>query len=322
MTAARSSPSPVTGASWHALARRSGRPHDPEGRRRAGAGRPARARRRERGRARGRQAAGVVIGLDGRARVAAGQARPARQCQRRPRRGGKPLGRASRRRQRRRLRHRRLAHRRGAVGRLARRGARRDGGAGGPAHAGASRRSAAGRGPLGRLGRRGGRALRPQPRRLVARSPARSTPTTSAACATQAACGCRTRCASVGVDLDGACGRRPRAWTARAPTSSCTSSRAPSCSTAAAWPARSAGTFGDERYLIAFSGQSAHAGSTPMHLRRDTLAAAATAALEIREVGIRHGGVTTVGAITSSAGGDHRDRGGVGDDARPAPPRR
>jgi N-carbamoyl-L-amino-acid hydrolase len=37
-----------------------------------------------------------------------------------------------------------------------------------------------------------------------------------------------------------------------------------------------------------------------MHLRRDTLAAAATAALEIREVGIRHGGVTTVGAINSS----------------------
>jgi len=59
------------------------------------------------------------------------------------------------------------------------------------------------------------------------------------------------------------------------------------------------GTFGDERYLIAFSGQSAHAGSTPMHLRRDTLAAAATAALEIRAAGIRHGGVTTVGAITS-----------------------
>jgi N-carbamoyl-L-amino-acid hydrolase len=59
------------------------------------------------------------------------------------------------------------------------------------------------------------------------------------------------------------------------------------------------GTFGDERYLVRFTGQAAHAGSTPMHLRRDTLAAAATAALEIRDVGIRHGGVTTVGAITS-----------------------
>ncbi len=39
-----------------------------------------------------------------------------------------------------------------------------------------------------------------------------------------------------------------------------------------------------------------------MHLRRDTLAAAATAALEIREVGIRHGGVTTVGSMRSEPG--------------------
>ncbi len=62
------------------------------------------------------------------------------------------------------------------------------------------------------------------------------------------------------------------------------------------------GTVGDERYLIGFTGQAAHAGSTPMHLRRDTLAAAAMAALEIREVGIEHGGVTTVGAITSTPG--------------------
>ena len=61
-----------------------------------------------------------------------------------------------------------------------------------------------------------------------------------------------------------------------------------------------AGTVGDERYLVAFTGQAAHAGSTPMHLRRDTLAAAATAALEIREVGLRHGGVTTVGSIRST----------------------
>jgi beta-ureidopropionase / N-carbamoyl-L-amino-acid hydrolase len=59
------------------------------------------------------------------------------------------------------------------------------------------------------------------------------------------------------------------------------------------------GTFGDERYLINFHGQAAHAGSTPMHLRRDTLAAASTAALAIREVGIRHEGVTTVGSMRS-----------------------
>jgi N-carbamoyl-L-amino-acid hydrolase len=62
------------------------------------------------------------------------------------------------------------------------------------------------------------------------------------------------------------------------------------------------GTFGDERYLITFRGQAAHAGSTPMHLRRDTLAAAATAALEIRDVGIRHNGVTTVGSMRSEPG--------------------
>jgi N-carbamoyl-L-amino-acid hydrolase len=62
------------------------------------------------------------------------------------------------------------------------------------------------------------------------------------------------------------------------------------------------GTVGDERYLITFGGQAAHAGSTPMHLRRDALAAAASAALEIREVGLRHGGVTTVGSIRSEPG--------------------
>ena len=63
-----------------------------------------------------------------------------------------------------------------------------------------------------------------------------------------------------------------------------------------------AGTVGDERYLITFTGQAAHAGSTPMRLRRDSLAAAATAALEIREVGIRHDGVCTVGAMKADPG--------------------
>jgi beta-ureidopropionase / N-carbamoyl-L-amino-acid hydrolase len=62
------------------------------------------------------------------------------------------------------------------------------------------------------------------------------------------------------------------------------------------------GTFGDARFLIQFSGQAAHAGSTPMRLRRDTLAAASTAALAIREVGIRHEGVTTVGSMRSEPG--------------------
>jgi N-carbamoyl-L-amino-acid hydrolase len=63
-----------------------------------------------------------------------------------------------------------------------------------------------------------------------------------------------------------------------------------------------AGTFGVERYLITFSGQAAHAGSTPMRLRRDSFLASAAAALEVREVGIRYEGVTTVGGATSLPG--------------------
>jgi len=62
------------------------------------------------------------------------------------------------------------------------------------------------------------------------------------------------------------------------------------------------GTFGVERHVVTFTGQAAHAGSTPMHLRRDSLAAAACAALEIREIGIRHGGVCTVGQMKSTPG--------------------
>jgi hydantoinase/carbamoylase family amidase len=62
------------------------------------------------------------------------------------------------------------------------------------------------------------------------------------------------------------------------------------------------GTVGVERHLMTFSGQAAHAGSTPMRLRRDSLAAAATAALGIRESAITHGGVATVGNLHSTPG--------------------
>jgi hydantoinase/carbamoylase family amidase len=62
------------------------------------------------------------------------------------------------------------------------------------------------------------------------------------------------------------------------------------------------GTFGVERHLMTFKGQSAHAGSTPMGLRQDSLSAAARAALEIRESAIDRGGVATVGRITSLPG--------------------
>jgi N-carbamoyl-L-amino-acid hydrolase len=62
------------------------------------------------------------------------------------------------------------------------------------------------------------------------------------------------------------------------------------------------GTFGVERLAATFTGQAAHAGSTPMDRRRDALAAAATAILEIREIGVRHGGVATVGSVRAEPG--------------------
>ena len=63
------------------------------------------------------------------------------------------------------------------------------------------------------------------------------------------------------------------------------------------------GTCGVERHVCVFKGQAAHAGATPMDLRRDSFAAAAQAALAIREIGLKHeGGVCTVGGATSEPG--------------------
>src|SRR5215213_4359546 len=62
------------------------------------------------------------------------------------------------------------------------------------------------------------------------------------------------------------------------------------------------GTCGVERHVGVFSGQTAHAGATPMALRRDSFAATAQAALAIREVGFGHDGVCTVGGAISEPG--------------------
>jgi hydantoinase/carbamoylase family amidase len=62
------------------------------------------------------------------------------------------------------------------------------------------------------------------------------------------------------------------------------------------------GTFGVERHLMTFTGQAAHAGSTPMAMRRDSLAAAARSALAIRESAMSRGGVATVGRMDSAPG--------------------
>ncbi len=64
------------------------------------------------------------------------------------------------------------------------------------------------------------------------------------------------------------------------------------------------GTFGVERWRITWTGQAAHAGSTPMDKRRDALAGAAKLALELREIAARVGGgaVCTSGGVTCRPG--------------------
>jgi hydantoinase/carbamoylase family amidase len=62
------------------------------------------------------------------------------------------------------------------------------------------------------------------------------------------------------------------------------------------------GTYGVERHLVRFTGQAAHAGSTPMDERRDAFAAAARFALAVREVAARRGGLATVGRVVTGPG--------------------
>ena len=64
------------------------------------------------------------------------------------------------------------------------------------------------------------------------------------------------------------------------------------------------GTFGVERHLVTWTGQAAHAGSTPMDRRRDALAGAAKLALEIRPIAaeVGDGAVCTSGGIVCKPG--------------------
>jgi hydantoinase/carbamoylase family amidase len=62
------------------------------------------------------------------------------------------------------------------------------------------------------------------------------------------------------------------------------------------------GVYGTERWAVKFTGQAAHAGSTPMEQRRDALSAAARLALEVRELARTRGGVGTVGRIDAEPG--------------------
>jgi N-carbamoyl-L-amino-acid hydrolase len=62
------------------------------------------------------------------------------------------------------------------------------------------------------------------------------------------------------------------------------------------------GIYGVERWTARFTGQAAHAGSTPMDQRRDALAAAARLTLDVRELARARGGVGTVGRIDVEPG--------------------
>ena len=62
------------------------------------------------------------------------------------------------------------------------------------------------------------------------------------------------------------------------------------------------GTFGVERHAITFTGQAAHSGSTPMAHRRDALGGVSKLHLAIRDIAIRHGGVCTVGRVSTEPG--------------------
>src|SRR3954452_7093053 len=64
------------------------------------------------------------------------------------------------------------------------------------------------------------------------------------------------------------------------------------------------GTFGVERHQVTWTGQAAHAGSTPMDKRRDALAGAAKLALEIRPIAAEVGGgaVCTSGNVVCKPG--------------------
>ena len=64
------------------------------------------------------------------------------------------------------------------------------------------------------------------------------------------------------------------------------------------------GTYGVERWRVTWTGQAAHAGSTPMDKRRDALAGAAKLALEIRDIAARvgNGAVCTSGGVVCRPG--------------------
>jgi len=58
------------------------------------------------------------------------------------------------------------------------------------------------------------------------------------------------------------------------------------------------GAAGVERHYIEFTGQSAHAGSFPIKMRRDAFLAAAQSALAFKEIALKYNAVCTVGQVS------------------------
>ena len=178
-----------------------------------------------------------------------------------------------------RLRDRRLARRLGAGRRLARRRARRSAARSrrcARRPSAARRRSGCGwsTGPTRRARASGAACSARRP------APGRSTRTRCATCATATASASRTWSPATAWSSTGRASRA-RGCAARAPTSSCHIEQGPVLESRGEPAAAVLGTFGVERHLAVFTGQTAHAGATPMALRRDTFMATAQAALAI-----------------------------------------
>jgi hydantoinase/carbamoylase family amidase len=62
------------------------------------------------------------------------------------------------------------------------------------------------------------------------------------------------------------------------------------------------GTYGVERHIVTFRGQRAHAGATPLDMRRDPVLAAARFAVEGRRIAADAGSVTTIGTLSTPGG--------------------
>ena len=236
----------------------------------------------------------------------------------RPRRGRQRLGLPAR--AGRRHGDRRLARRLGARGRLAGRRAR---------HRRARSRCCAR--PPRRASRRAPSRSSTSPTRRAPASPAacsapppcpatwcrRSSPT----CATATASAWRTCCARYGVEIDRVLEAGNRLDGARAYLE-LHIEQGPVLEAEGLAVGTVLGTVGVERFRAHFTGQAAHAGSTPIRQRRDSFLAAARTALELREIALRNDGVCTVGARDVHAGRRHGRPRPHRDPGRPAAPRR